>query len=285
MRKAAAVLNTNQPSVSRTISGLEDLFGVSLLDRLPHGVALTAYGRAVLQGSMAIFDDLGQTLRMVDHLADPDGGDLRIGCIPPLAPSFVSATIDRFARHRPRVVFDLTTDLVETLHARLIERSLDLVFAARIGPFVCPEINFEPLFDNECVIAAGLDNPWARRRKIELSDLVDERWTMPPPDRMIGSIFLEVFRANGLDYPHVSVLTSQIDVRISLLLTGRYLSMFNPITLQLPRKSVPLKVLPINFQFRAAPMGIMTLPTRSLTPVAQHFIECAREMAQEMTTR
>lgn len=280
MRKAAVLLNTNQPSVSRTISRLEDLLGVPLLDRLPHGVKPTEYGCALLKGGTAIFDDISQTLKTIENLADPEAGEVRIGCVPPLAPSFASAIIDRFAQQHPRVVFHLTTDLVEALHAQLLDRSLDLAFAGRIGPFASPEVDFEHLLDNKCVIAAGLNSPWARRRKLELSELVSERWALPPSDSMIGSMFLEVFRASGLDYPRATVVTSQLDVRISLLSTGRFLTMFHPITLRFPQRNATLKALPLDLPYRATPMGIMTLPTRSISPVALRFIECAREMAR-----
>jgi DNA-binding transcriptional LysR family regulator len=55
MRKAAARLNTTQPSISRSIAELEGALGVPLLDRNPHGVEPTTYGRALLDGGVAMF--------------------------------------------------------------------------------------------------------------------------------------------------------------------------------------------------------------------------------------
>ena len=51
MRKAATLLNTSQPAISRSIAELENAVGVRLLDRYPHGVGPTAYGQALLHGS------------------------------------------------------------------------------------------------------------------------------------------------------------------------------------------------------------------------------------------
>ncbi len=50
MSKAAAVLNTGQPAISRSISELERELGVRLLDRGRQGVKPTEYGRALLDG-------------------------------------------------------------------------------------------------------------------------------------------------------------------------------------------------------------------------------------------
>ena len=63
MNKAAVVLNMTQPAVSRSIAELERALGVSLLDRNAHGVSPTAYGRALLNGVTAVFDDLHQAVK------------------------------------------------------------------------------------------------------------------------------------------------------------------------------------------------------------------------------
>src|SRR3954454_21278951 len=48
MSKAAALLNTTQSAISRSVADLEQTVGVRLLDRRPHGVEPTQYGRALL---------------------------------------------------------------------------------------------------------------------------------------------------------------------------------------------------------------------------------------------
>src|SRR5689334_22485169 len=95
MSKAAALLNTGQPAISRSISELEHALGVRLLDRSRQGVKATEYGRALLDGGMAVFDDLRQTVKSILFLADPTIGEVRVGCNPFLAASFVTAVIDR----------------------------------------------------------------------------------------------------------------------------------------------------------------------------------------------
>jgi DNA-binding transcriptional LysR family regulator len=79
MNKAAVVLNMTQPAVSRSIAELERALGVSLLDRNAQGVSPTAYGRALLDGGTAVFDDLHQAVKNIEFLADPAAGEVRIG--------------------------------------------------------------------------------------------------------------------------------------------------------------------------------------------------------------
>src|SRR5690349_15713098 len=81
MAKAAAQLGVSQPAVSEVIGGLEEALGVRLLDRSARGVEPTVYGQALLKRSTIVFDELKQSIRDMEFLADPTVGDLRIGCV------------------------------------------------------------------------------------------------------------------------------------------------------------------------------------------------------------
>src|SRR5438445_4561339 len=146
MSKAAALLNTGQPAISRSIADLEHALGVRLLDRNRQGVRPTEYGRALLDGGTAVFDDLRQSVKNIALLADPTVGEVRVGCNPFLAASFVSAVVDQLSRRYPRIVFRLVTAYVQTLYRELTERSVDLLIARRSGPIADERLDYEFLF-------------------------------------------------------------------------------------------------------------------------------------------
>ena len=58
MDKAAALLNTTQPAISRSIAELERTIDLRLLDRNSQGVEMTEYSRVLLDSGAAVFDDL-----------------------------------------------------------------------------------------------------------------------------------------------------------------------------------------------------------------------------------
>src|SRR5882724_7530851 len=224
MNKAAVALNMSQPAVSKAIAELERAVGVRLLDRNARGVEPTAYGRALLDGGTAVFDDLRQAVKNIEFLADPAAGEVRIGCTPLLAASFVWAVINRLSRRYPRMVFHLVTGYVETLHRELSGRNVDLLIARRFGPIAEERLGFEFLFDDSSVVAVGAQSPWVRRRRIEFAELLKEPWVLPPPGSEIASIAMEAFRANGVDYPRTTVVTDSPHARMSLLATGRFVT-------------------------------------------------------------
>ena len=285
MGKAAQILNTTQPNVSRSIGELEQALAVRLLDRHRKGIEPPEYGRALLDCGAAVFDDLRQGVKNIAFLADPAAGELRIGTTTFLAASFVSALVDRLSRRYPRIVFHLVTGYTETLHQELAERNVDLLIIRGSGPIADPRYDFEFLFDDSYVVAAGAQNQWGRRRRIEIAELVNELWVLPPPDSVIGSIVMDAFRASGLDYPRVSVVTDCPHMRISLLATGRFVTIFPASAFRFLAKRSELRILPVELPTARRPNGIVTLKNRALSPVAKLFIDCAREVAKPLAKR
>jgi DNA-binding transcriptional LysR family regulator len=227
-------------------------------------------------------------VKKIEFLADPTAGEVRVGCSPFLAASFVPAVVDRLSRRFPRIVFHLVTSLTQALHLELSERNVDLIISRRFEPFADERMGFEFLFGQVYVVAAGAQSPWARRRRIALADLVNEPWTLPPPESMIGSVAMKVFRASGLDYPRTIVVADNAQARISLVAAGRFITIFQESVLRFPTeisKHLEIKVLPVEPPMPDLQVGIITLKGRTISPVAQLFIECAREVAKPLAKR
>jgi DNA-binding transcriptional LysR family regulator len=173
MRKAAAQLGTSQPAISRSISDLEHALGVRLLDRGSHGIEPTPYGRALIRRGATIFDELRQSVRDIEFIADPTTGELRLGCPETVAAGPVLAVIDRLTRRHPHITFHVLTAAGPPLYRDLMERNVELAISHVTGAEAGADIVVEELFEDDFVVVAGSQSPWARRRKIELAELVN----------------------------------------------------------------------------------------------------------------
>ncbi len=174
----------------------------------------------------------------------------------------------------------VATDTEIPLRRGLSERNIDFLIARRVGPFQMSGFDFEALYDDLFVVVAGAKNPWARRRRIGLAELVNESWVLPPPESVIGSVAVETFRASGLDYPRVTVVTVPREVRMSLVATGRFLTILPKSALRFSSGRPEIKVLPVKLPISRGPIGIVTLKNRTLSPVARLFIDAAREVGE-----
>jgi DNA-binding transcriptional LysR family regulator len=283
--KAAEHLAISKPVVSKAIADLEHVLGVRLLERDSHGAEPTIYGAALLKRGITVFDELREAVKDIEHLADPGAGEVRIGSVTPLAASFIPAVIDRLSRRYDRMTFKLVTAETDVLHRELRDRNVDLLIARRLNATADERANFEFLFNDPYVVVAGAHHPWARRRKIELAELVSALWVLPPPDSPLGSVVREAFRVSGLDYPRVTVGAITPEVRASLLKTGRFLTIFATSAMRFSTRRSDLKVLPVELPSAYASIGIVTLNNRTLSPVARLFIEHAREIAKPLAKR
>jgi DNA-binding transcriptional LysR family regulator len=281
MVKAAERLAISQPAISKAIADMEHTLGVPLLDRTPRGVEVTAYGRVLLKRSDAIFDDLRQGLAEIEHLKDPTRGELRIGAPEPIAP-VLSVIIDELTRQYPRIRFHATIGDTTILFRELRERTLDIAFTRMLEPDAERDMQAEVLYEDPLVVMAGGLNPWPDRREVTLAELVDEPWTFSPPDTFLGRFADEAFRERGLDLPQASVITPSIQMRISLLTTGRYLSILPGAMLRFPIQNAALRSVRVDLAETRRPVGLVMLKGRSQSPVARLFVEAARSVTSTL---
>jgi DNA-binding transcriptional LysR family regulator len=109
-----------------------------------------------------------------------------------------------------------------------------------------------------------------------------ESWMLPPPESVIGALAMQAFRASGLSYPRVTVVTLPGEARTKLLATGRFLTILATSTVRFSTNPPELKALPIELPLARVPIGVVTLKNRTLSPVARLFIEYAREVAKPL---
>jgi DNA-binding transcriptional LysR family regulator len=281
MAKAAGQLAITQPVVSKSIADLEKTLGLRLFDRDTRGVELTPYGRALLERSRALFNDLRTSVTELQYLSDPTAGELRIGSSEAVAAGMLPAILNRLSRQYPRLVFDVTLggDMAELPHHDLRHRNIDLIIG-RLPPTLPEDLEATTLHNETLLILAGSANPLTRRRKVTLSELVDQLWCGPSFDNFPWSLMADAFRARGFDIPRRVIRTRSIVVRNGLLASGRFLTVLPHSVLHFAGRDLGLKKVPLDLPVAKYPAGIVTLKGRTLNPAAQLFIDCAREVAE-----
>jgi DNA-binding transcriptional LysR family regulator len=288
--KAAQLLRVSHPAVSQVIADLEHTLGVRLFDRSTRGVEPTAFARALLARGRAAFDELRQGIRDIEFLADPTAGELTIGYTLSIADTVLPQIIEQFSEKHPRVV--MQANIVPTPSFKfpgLRDRTYDLILTRIPAPIpdddALNDLNVEVLFDDPWVIVSCMNSRWARRRKVDLAELFDGPWLMPPPDTWGYKVLAEAFKARGLGMPTATLVTYSMDLRAKLSARGRFVTVVPKSVLRHGDDRHALKELPIDIPMRPWPVAILTLKNRTLSPVVERFIECAREVAKTMTRR
>jgi DNA-binding transcriptional LysR family regulator len=258
---------------------MERALGVPLLDRSARGVAVTNYGRVLLARGTTMLDELRQGIEEIRFLADPTGGEVRVGATEPMT-AVVSAVIDRLSGCHPRMRFRVdvapTKELLEGLRGRALDLAVTRMAEARAEP----DLRVEVLFEDPLAVMVDRGNALARRRRIDLGDLLDEPWAIPPYDSFLGAFILGAFRSRGLEPPRAAVFTRSVQMWVAMLRTRRFLGIGPSAMLRFSAHYPSLAALPVDLSETRRPIALVALANRSPAPAAQLFAEAARSVTR-----
>jgi len=286
MGKAAQRLAVSQPVVSKAIADLERTLGVQLLDRGQRGAEPTLYGRALLRRSLAIFDEINQSVNEIDFLADPTAGELHIGCTETITAGLVAAAIERLSRRHPKLVFHMELADVATLRQHFLrERKCELIIGRMVSAAAEPDMETEALFNERPMVVVGPGNKWLGRRKIALAQLVDEPWILSSSESLPGAPLFEAYRAIKLSLPRATIISNSLGLRRKLLPGGGFVTLVPESVLRFGPEPSFFRPLSVSLPSAPLPVAVVTLKNRTLSAVAQLFIDCVRELAKPLANR
>lgn len=280
MAKAARDLGISQPAVSRTIADTEQTLEVRLFDRDKKGLVLTDYGRSLLQHAVRVFDELRQAADELRFLADPTTGTVRVGCSESMCAGLLPAIIAHLSSRYPKITLQgVQISFVPLQFRELRERIIDLVLGRIPWPLEEADLDGMVLFEEGIHVVAGVQSRWARRRRIDLSELMGEPWGLPPPDSLPGKLVAAAFRARGLDLPPASIVTGSIHLLANALpASGRFLTVVPSSVLRFGHR-LQVKILPVDLPVEPGRIGIAWLKDRTLSPVARLFVKSAQQIS------
>jgi DNA-binding transcriptional LysR family regulator len=179
--------------------------------------------------------------------------------------------MERFSHQYPRValrmeVIGRSPDNAElpSLHERRIDLAIFRLSTQLTDQKVMDELHVENLFNDQLVVAAGSHSRWARRRKIDLAELVEEPWILLSPNSWNYIELAKACRARGIDMPKTRLDTIFTAVRVSLLAAGPYIATFPSSSMRLFADRFPLIVLPVELPTRPWPVAVVTVKNRTL---------------------
>jgi len=261
MAKASERLALSQPAISKAISDMELTLGAPLLERSSRGVALTECGRLVVEHSRAIFDEIRQSVSGIENLSDPTRGLIRIGTTEPVM-GVVAEIVSEAARRYPRINYEVTVSDTDTLVRDLRERTFDVVVTRWAPASAADDLAAQMLFKSPFVVMAERRHPLLRRKQLKLSDLMGEQWTFSPPDTFAGRIMVDLFRRKKLPFPPTVVTSNSVFMRLSLVASGRFLTVLPAQLLRSRSNRAWLRALDIDLGDSSQPNASITLKKR-----------------------
>jgi DNA-binding transcriptional LysR family regulator len=157
----------------------------------------------------------------------------------------------------------------------LYEREVDVSLVLQTKP-LSADLQAETLFEDRLCVVAAASSKWARSRKLDPAALRDGPWALVPAESDVGPFTTEPFRAAGLGPPQARVTSYSHILRLHLVATGRYLAILPTSVVRFNLARYQLVILPVRIEFRPRPVMLVSLKSRTKTPLIDRFITLAK---------
>lgn len=169
-RLAAAELNLSQPSLSRSISNLEEELGIILFERHGRNINLTKYGRIFLEHTDRILREVTLAQEQMQKLAG-NSGTVDIAYVFPLAEHYIPHMVRQFLTNSRNkdISFRFHQSHTGEMVTGLKDERYDIIFGSYMENE--PDIHFVPILKQEMIIITPIGHPLASKQTPVLQDL------------------------------------------------------------------------------------------------------------------
>jgi DNA-binding transcriptional LysR family regulator len=172
LSRAAKTLSVTQPALTARLQGLERELGADLFVRSPRGMSLTDAGRALLPYAQRAMAQVLEGQKAVEDLRSGKTGELFIAAAPAVSTYVLPSVLKAFQTSHPHVRMGVRTGHTEEVLEMVLRRDVDLGVGR---PIQHPDVELIPVFDDELVLVVSRHHPFAKRDRIRLQELAEER--------------------------------------------------------------------------------------------------------------
>lgn len=278
--RAAELLHTSQPTVSRELARLEQVLQMNLFDRVRGRLRPTVRALALrdeIERSYIGLERIAATAASLRHFAE---GRLSVACLPALAHALLPDATRRFVSQHQQASVAITPLESPLLESWLSEQRCDLGLTEQTE--APPGTSLLPLLklDEVAVLPAG--HPLLARNVLKPRDFNDQPFISLAPEDPYRQQLDALFAQHGV--ARVMALEAGSAVAVcALVREGLGLAIVNPLTaLAFAGDALQVRPLSVKVPFH---VGIVSPELRPPSPLREPFIAALREAALALRQR
>jgi DNA-binding transcriptional LysR family regulator len=268
--RGAERIYLTQPAISKRIAALEKTVDARLFDRIGRRVQLTEAGRALLERSRAILNDLEDAKRSLANLSGEIRGALSLATSHHIGLHRIPRTLKRFHARYPDVRLDLRfMDSEQACHA-VVGGELELAVVT-LPPTPIAQLRCEHVWHDPLDVVVAPSHPLAAQRAIPVRTLLQYPAILPGPGTYTREIILKSL-GTARGKVDVDMTTNYLEVLKMLVSIGLGWT-------ALPRTMIDddLKVVQIkNMKRIQRELGIVTHAKRTLSNAGDAMVRMIR---------
>ncbi|MEU1704789.1 LysR substrate-binding domain-containing protein [Streptomyces sp. NPDC005706] len=217
-RDAAAAIGMSQPALSGAVSALEEILGVTLLERTTRKVLLSPAGERLAVRARAVLDEVGALLQEAEAVRAPFTGVLRLGVIPTVAPYLLPTVLGLVHERYPHLDLQVHEEQTASLVEGLQSGRLDLLLLA--VPLGVPGVSELPLFDEDFALVTPPDHRLGGRDGIPREALRELNLLLLDEGHCLRDQALDICREAGREDAPVTTTAAGLSTLVQLVAGG-----------------------------------------------------------------
>ena len=170
--RAADVCNVSQPTLSAAIKKLEDHLGMTLFERRPREVRVTAEAEPIINQAQRVLEQAELLEQLADKQRDQLSAPLRIGAIFTVAPYLFPVIVPKIRKAAPEMPLFIEENYTHVLRGKLERGELDAIIVAL--PFSGGGLVRAKMYEESFSVLLPANHPWTSQKNIKPDQLLDE---------------------------------------------------------------------------------------------------------------
>lgn len=278
--RTAEFLSVSQPAVSRMLSEVENMLGLTLFDRSTRGSDPTASGIAIIRFARSVLADYERTRDEIAAEESGAAGRTRVGVMVVGMPTLLSRAVQLLKQRSARATVLVEEGDLTHLLPKLRLGELDL-FVGRLEPgYAAPDLETEALYNESMVAVVRPDHPVLKKARPGWADLATLPCVLPPPWASLRVKLEQEFHKHGLHPPTDLIETSSFLAQITFVQDRAAVAFMARSVGRYFEKQGWVTQLKIKVPVDLPPVGLITVRGRRLTATTQQLMDCLRQSAK-----
>ena len=284
LTEGADLLGKSQPSLSRTLSILEDRIGAALFEPDRRPLRPTELGLALAAEGRKIFEAGRSSAEVLAKYRTGKTGAVRVGGTPFFLDGVISGMLAAFQYQRPDVRIDQVYGYMNELLPKLQDDTLDLAILPLRASSIPDGFAFEQILPGRNVIACRAGHPLTRGGPVNLADVARYPWIAPPADSPLYQDLRTVLKEIGIRDFKVSFTGGSLSATVNILTGSDALTVLPFSVVFMMRNQRAVSALSIRIGDPDRHLGILSRSQPALKPAAQRVKAHIRSEFETLAT-
>ena len=279
--RAAKALHMAQPTASKLLREIEQIFETTLFTRNRRGLSPTPAGLALTRRAGVLLAEMHATHEELLSTRQGAAGRLRIGVYPVAVPEFLPRLYLALQKSRPGLHISIIEAIDPPLLQQLSRGEIDCIFGRIVMDMMTPDLRHEALYGEDTAIVCGARHPLLTARPARQPALLRQsNWMLPARQGAIYHMVASWLAGRGISEPQVEVETTSVFATIEMLNHSELLSILPKNVARSYAQLGKVALLPDGDLSGNYPIGIIYRREALANPMMKVVLEAARECVE-----